>query len=133
MYRPELSFLKAKDGEPVFGEPWHAQTLALVEFRGRYAAVFDEHPFERGKHGAIVSLAIVGLGVQRLDLRPERLGPTRGRDRAAFHKKVGESERLRVPRLAKDRLAILGLEKVELRPIQDSSPKGRRRRGRCSL
>ena len=30
MNRPELSFLKAKDGEPVFGEPWHAQTLALA-------------------------------------------------------------------------------------------------------
>jgi len=24
-------FLKAKDGEPVFGEPWHAQTLALAD------------------------------------------------------------------------------------------------------
>lgn len=33
MNRPELrpSFLKAKDGEPVFGEPWHAQTLALAD------------------------------------------------------------------------------------------------------
>jgi nitrile hydratase accessory protein len=27
---PELGFLKAKDGEPVFGEPWHAETLALA-------------------------------------------------------------------------------------------------------
>ena len=23
--------LKAKDGEPVFGEPWHAQTLAIAD------------------------------------------------------------------------------------------------------
>jgi Nitrile hydratase beta subunit len=31
--RPELgpSFLKAKDGEPAFGEPWHAETLALAD------------------------------------------------------------------------------------------------------
>lgn len=33
MNRPELGpgFLKAKDGEPVFGEPWHAQTLAIAD------------------------------------------------------------------------------------------------------
>ena len=33
MNRPELGqgFLKAKDGEPAFGEPWHAQTLALAD------------------------------------------------------------------------------------------------------
>ena len=33
MNRPELGpgFLKARDGEPVFGEPWHAQTLALAD------------------------------------------------------------------------------------------------------
>jgi len=24
-------FLKARDGEPVFGEPWHAQALALAD------------------------------------------------------------------------------------------------------
>jgi hypothetical protein len=29
--RPEFSFLKAKDGEPVFGERWHAETLALAD------------------------------------------------------------------------------------------------------
>jgi nitrile hydratase accessory protein len=31
--RPELGpgFLKVKDGEPVFGEPWHAETLALAD------------------------------------------------------------------------------------------------------
>jgi hypothetical protein len=43
--RPELSFLKAKDGEPVFGEPWHAR----------------EHPWERAylrtPHGKPVDLA----------------------------------------------------------------------------
>jgi nitrile hydratase accessory protein len=27
----ELGFLTAKDNEPVFGEPWHAQTLALAD------------------------------------------------------------------------------------------------------
>jgi Nitrile hydratase beta subunit len=27
---PGPGFLKAKDGEPVFGEPWHAGTLAIV-------------------------------------------------------------------------------------------------------
>lgn len=31
MNPPELGFLKARDGEPVFGEPWHAQTLALAD------------------------------------------------------------------------------------------------------
>jgi Nitrile hydratase beta subunit len=29
--RPDLGFLRAKDGEPVFGEAWHAQTLALAD------------------------------------------------------------------------------------------------------
>jgi hypothetical protein len=29
--RPELGLLKARDGGPVFGEPWHAQTLALAD------------------------------------------------------------------------------------------------------
>jgi Nitrile hydratase beta subunit len=29
--RLEFGFLKAKDGEPAFGEPWHAQTLALAD------------------------------------------------------------------------------------------------------
>ncbi|HEY1782791.1 MAG TPA: nitrile hydratase accessory protein [Roseiarcus sp.] len=33
MSPPEVrsGFLKAKDGEPVFGEPWHAQALALAD------------------------------------------------------------------------------------------------------
>ena len=31
MNPPELGHLKARDGEPVFGEPWHAQTLALAD------------------------------------------------------------------------------------------------------
>ena len=33
MNRPEPrpGVLKARDGEPVFGEPWHAQTLALAD------------------------------------------------------------------------------------------------------
>jgi len=31
--RPEFApgFLKAKDGEPAFGEPWHAETLAIAD------------------------------------------------------------------------------------------------------
>src|ERR1700733_13523024 len=99
--------------------------LALVEFRGGYAAVFREQPLERGEHGAIVCFAIVGLGVERLDLGSERLGPSRGRDRAAFDEEISERERLRVPRLAKRRLAVLGFEKAKLRPVQDSSPRDR--------
>ena len=106
--------------------------LALVEFRGSYAAVFREQPLKRGEHGAIVCFAVVGLGVERLDLGPERLGPTRGRDRAAFDEKIGERQRFRVPRLAKHRLAVLGLEKAKLRPVQDSSPRDRRTRDRGS-
>ena len=39
MNRPELSFLKAKDGEPVFGEPWHAQTLALADLLVKSGAI----------------------------------------------------------------------------------------------
>jgi nitrile hydratase accessory protein len=37
--RPEFSFLKAKDGEPVFGEPWHAETLALADLLVRSGAI----------------------------------------------------------------------------------------------
>ena len=33
MNRPEVGFLKAKNGEPIFGEPWHAQTLALADLK----------------------------------------------------------------------------------------------------
>jgi nitrile hydratase accessory protein len=36
---PELSFLKAKDGEPMFGEPWHAQTLALADLLVKSGAI----------------------------------------------------------------------------------------------
>jgi Nitrile hydratase beta subunit len=36
---PELGFLKAKDGEPVFGEPWHAQTLALADLLVKSEAI----------------------------------------------------------------------------------------------
>ena len=31
MSRTELGFLKARDGEPAFGVPWHAETLALAD------------------------------------------------------------------------------------------------------
>jgi nitrile hydratase accessory protein len=39
--RPELgaSSFKTKDGEPVFGEPWHAQTLALADLLVKSGAV----------------------------------------------------------------------------------------------
>jgi nitrile hydratase accessory protein len=39
--RPELgaSSLKTKDGEPVFGEPWHAQTLALADLLVKSGAI----------------------------------------------------------------------------------------------
>jgi nitrile hydratase accessory protein len=36
---PSPGFLKAKDGEPVFGEPWHAQTLALADLLVRRGAI----------------------------------------------------------------------------------------------
>ncbi len=39
MSRPELGFLKAKDGEAVFGEPWHAQTLALADLLVKSGAI----------------------------------------------------------------------------------------------
>ena len=41
MNRPEFGsgFLKAKDGEPVFGEPWHAQTLALADLLIKSGAI----------------------------------------------------------------------------------------------
>ena len=39
MNRPELGFLKAKDGDPVFGEPWHTQTLALADFLVKSGAI----------------------------------------------------------------------------------------------
>jgi len=40
--RPELGFLKAKDGEPVFGEPWHAETLALADLLVERGAISPE-------------------------------------------------------------------------------------------
>jgi len=52
--------------------------LALVEFRRGYAAVLREQPLQRGEHGAKIGLAIIRLGVERLDLGSEPLGPTRG-------------------------------------------------------
>ena len=39
MNRPELGFLRAKDGEPVFGEPWHAQTLALADLLVKHGVI----------------------------------------------------------------------------------------------
>ena len=36
---PELGFLKAKDGEPAFGEPWHAQTLAMADLVVKSGAI----------------------------------------------------------------------------------------------
>ncbi len=39
MNRPELGFLTAKDGEPVFGEPWHAEALALADLLVKGGAI----------------------------------------------------------------------------------------------
>ena len=39
MNRPELGFLKARDGGPVFGEPWHAETLALADLLVKSGAI----------------------------------------------------------------------------------------------
>ena len=39
MNRPEIGFLQAKDDEPVFGEPWHAQTLALADLLLKSGAI----------------------------------------------------------------------------------------------
>jgi nitrile hydratase accessory protein len=37
--RPKLGFLQARDGDPVFGEPWHAQTLALADLLVKSGAI----------------------------------------------------------------------------------------------
>ena len=37
--RPEFGFLKARDGEPAFGEPWHAETLALADLLVQRGAI----------------------------------------------------------------------------------------------
>jgi len=37
--RPEPGFLKAKDSEPAFGEPWHAQTLAIADLLVKRGAI----------------------------------------------------------------------------------------------
>ena len=39
MSRPKLGFLQARDGDPVFGEPWHAQTLALADLLVKSGAI----------------------------------------------------------------------------------------------
>jgi nitrile hydratase accessory protein len=41
--RPEIGFLKVKDGEPVFGEPWHAETLALADLLVKSGAISSTH------------------------------------------------------------------------------------------
>jgi hypothetical protein len=40
--RPELGPLKAKDGEPAFGEPWHAETLAIADLLVKRGAISAE-------------------------------------------------------------------------------------------
>ena len=86
--------------------------LALVELRASDGAVFHKHPLERGEHSAKVGFAVVGGGFERLNLTPERLGPARGRDCAAFDDQISKRERFSVPRLAERWLAVLGLEKA---------------------
>ena len=91
--------------------------LALVELRRSYAPVLSEQPLKPREHGPEVGLAVVRLGTESLDLGAERLGPTRGRDRAALDQKISERKRFRLPRLAKHRLSVFGFEKAKLRPI----------------
>ncbi|MGB7973719.1 MAG: nitrile hydratase accessory protein [Roseiarcus sp.] len=45
MNRPDLGsgFLRAKDGEPIFGEPWHAQTLALADLLVKGGAISSSY------------------------------------------------------------------------------------------
>ena len=40
--KPGPGVLKAKDGEPVFGEPWHAETLALADLLVKRGAISPE-------------------------------------------------------------------------------------------
>src|SRR3984885_473010 len=84
--------------------------LALIEFRASDGAVFRKHPLERREHCAVISFAVVGRGVERRNLRPERLSPARGRNQAALDEEIGDSERFSMPRLAERRLSLLGLE-----------------------
>ena len=44
MNRPEPGpgFLKARDGEPVFGEPWHAEALAIADLLVKRGAISPE-------------------------------------------------------------------------------------------
>jgi nitrile hydratase accessory protein len=58
--RPELTFLKAKEGEPVFGEPWHAQTLALADLLVKSGAISPARWAET-----------LGAEIQALDADPD--------------------------------------------------------------
>ena len=60
MNRPELSFLKARDGEPVFGEPWHAQTLARADLLVKSGAIAPARWAET-----------LGAEIQALDADPD--------------------------------------------------------------
>jgi nitrile hydratase accessory protein len=57
---PELGFLKAKDGEPVFGEPWHAETLALADLL-----------VKRGVVSAARWAETLGAEIKALDASPD--------------------------------------------------------------
>lgn len=39
MNRPDFGVLKARDGEPAFGEPWQAETLAIADLLVRRGVV----------------------------------------------------------------------------------------------
>jgi nitrile hydratase accessory protein len=81
-------FLKARDGEPVFGEPWHAQTLALADVlvkRGvisaeRWAEALGEEikalkaePDDRETYYRAVLSALERLLVENGRVTPEEL------------------------------------------------------------
>jgi nitrile hydratase accessory protein len=57
---PELGFLKANDGEPVFGEPWHAETLALADLL-----------VKRGVVSAARWAETLGAEIKALDASPD--------------------------------------------------------------
>ncbi len=60
MSPPELSFFKAKDGEAVFGEPWHAETLALAGLLVKSGAISSTRWAE-----------MLGAEIKALDAEPD--------------------------------------------------------------
>jgi nitrile hydratase accessory protein len=57
---PGSGFFKAKDGEPVFGEPWHAETLALADLLVKSGAISSARWAET-----------LGAGIKALQAEPD--------------------------------------------------------------